>query len=893
VAKPPLGIFGAGWVGLVTGACFAERGHDVVVRDVVPERIESLNSGELPFHEPGLAELIERNRERLTFTLDVGELKDGTDIFFACVDTPPTPSGDANLTYVWSVIDDLGDASGEATLVMKSTVPVGTGERIRAALDQRGLNQVGYVSNPEFLAEGRAVQDFMSPDRIVIGSFDEKDGDRVAALYEGFDAPVVRTSIASAEMIKLAANAFLATRISFINEIANVSEAVGADVAEVAYGMGLDRRIGTSYLNPGIGYGGSCLVGEETALVRRRGRISLTKLQDLFEEVATSGDDALVTPKGLEVLSWHPDGREPEFRRAVALTRRRYKGDILEVRTKMGRRVRCTPDHPFVTADRGRRLQVKEASDLTQEDWLPLAQGQPRRFQKTGAFRVLDGLEHAGLARKDVIVRRDHAELAVLGATGIRTALGTASGSRAWDIVRAGALRLHEQEALGLPELGGVLGTAKNGTYVPAELPVDESFWRVVGFYLAEGHCAADGARRRLTWSFHPRDEFEFVEELLRFWRLLGVKTTWRIAETAVNVSISSRLLAGWWLGVLGLGANCYEQRMPDAIWDAPETQKRALLSGLWLGDGSWSFVNGGPSVILEYGTVSSELADGVARLLGELGIVASIRVGRTRKSTRDTFWLRVSGADQVERLLEFVEPASRSSIASSLARQSKRIAPTGYERSSNGAWARVVEVDRKPFDGYVYSLEVPGTETFVATGGLVVHNCFPKDVSFLKLLAGNSGYHFQLVSAVIEVNDLQKRRVVTKLQERLGSLRGKKIALLGLAFKPNTDDMREAPSLILASRLQTEGADVHAWDPLVRAHPALDGVVIEESLIDAVRDADAAVIVTEWPELEGLASKEVRDAMRTPLIIDGRNLLDPEAARAAGFDYEGIGRSQ
>ena len=423
-AKPAIGIVGPGWVGLVTGACFADLGHEVVVRDVVPERIELLNDGRLPFHEDGLGELIERNRERLTFTLDAAELTGKANLLFACVDTPPTPSGDADLSSVWSVIDDLGDP-GEALLVMKSTVPVGTGERIRARLDERGL-QVGYVSNPEFLAEGRAVRDFMSPDRIVIGSFEDSHGDEVAALYEGFDAPIVRMSVPSAEMVKLAANAFLATRISFINEIANVSEAVGADVAEVAHGMGLDKRIGTRYLSPGIGYGGSC----------------------------------------------------------------------------------------------------------------------------------------------------------------------------------------------------------------------------------------------------------------------------------------------------------------------------------------------------------------------------------------------------------------------------------------------------------------------------------FPKDVSFLKLLAGNSGYHFQLVSAVIEVNDLQKRRVVTKLQERLGGLRGKKIALLGLAFKPNTDDMREAPSLVLASRLQTEGAEVHAWDPLVRSHAGLDGVVIEESLIDALRDADAAVIVTEWAELEGLASAEVRDAMRTPLIVDGRNLLDPEAVRSAGFDYEGIGRS-
>jgi UDPglucose 6-dehydrogenase len=423
--KQPLGVFGAGWVGLVTGACFAELGHRVVVRDVVPEKIEALRAGSVPFHEPGLAELIERNRDRLTFTLDVDDLKADARIFFSCVDTPPTVSGDADLSYVWSVIDDLGDP-GETTLVMKSTVPVGTAEKIRTTLDQRGLERVAYVSNPEFLSEGRAVDDFTRPDRIVIGAFDEAAGDRVAALYDGFEAPVVRTSVASAEMIKLAANAFLATRISFINEIANVSEAVGADVDEVAYGMGLDRRIGTSYLNPGIGYGGSC----------------------------------------------------------------------------------------------------------------------------------------------------------------------------------------------------------------------------------------------------------------------------------------------------------------------------------------------------------------------------------------------------------------------------------------------------------------------------------FPKDVSFLKLLAGNSGYHFQLVSAVIEVNDLQKRRVVTKLQQRLGNLRGKTIALLGLAFKPNTDDMREAPSLVLAARLRAEGADIRAWDPLVKGHPELDGVAVAPSLLDAVRDADAAVVVTEWSELKELASAEVREAMRTPLIVDGRNFLDPEAVRAAGFEYEGIGRA-
>ena len=170
--------------------------------------------------------------------------------------------------------------------------------------------------------------------------------------------------------------------------------------------------------------------------------------------------------------------------------------------------------------------------------------------------------------------------------------------------------------------------------------------------------------------------------------------------------------------------------------------------------------------------------------------------------------------------------------------------------------------------------------------------SCFPKDSLALKQLASNSGYHFQLLSAVIEVNELQKRRVIGKLKKHLGSVRDKKVALLGLAFKPNTDDMREAPSIVLASRLLAEGAEVRAWDPVVRNRGNLPGGVdVVSSIEEAVAGADAAVIVTEWNELRDLARDEIRDAMANPLVIDGRNLLDPDATRAAGFAYEGIGR--
>src|SRR5438876_2445977 len=420
-----IGIFGAGWVGLVTGGCLAELGHDVVVRDVLPERIEALRAGRVPFHEPDLPEVLERNRELIRYTLDAEDLADA-DVLFVCVQTPPTYSGDADLSYVWTALDDLPRVERRHLLVMKSTVPVGTGDKVRAALEARGLTNVGYVSNPEFLAEGRAVRDFLHPDRIVIGAVDRADAAAIDELYATIDAPVVLTDVPSAEMIKLAANAFLMTRISFINEIANVCEAVGADVVQVAEGIGLDHRLGPHFLRAGIGFGGSC----------------------------------------------------------------------------------------------------------------------------------------------------------------------------------------------------------------------------------------------------------------------------------------------------------------------------------------------------------------------------------------------------------------------------------------------------------------------------------FPKDSLALKQLASNSGYHFQLLAAVIEVNELQKRRVIQKLQKHLGRLRSKTVALLGLAFKPNTDDLREAPSLVLASRLLAEGADVRAWDPVADARHLLQGVTFCDSVLDAVTGADAAVIVTEWDELRSLASPEVRDAMKTPVIIDGRNLLDPEKARAAGFTYEGIGRA-
>ena len=909
--REPIGVVGTGYVGLVSAAGFAELGNEVHCVDIDAGKIERLKAGEIPIYEPGLAEMVERNRERMHFSTDISDALEHARLLFVAVGTPPTYSGDADLSAVNAVVGSMPASDGHA-LVMKSTVPVGTGRNIKRLFAEQGKTGFRYVSCPEFLKEGSAIDDFIRPDRVVVGDDGDWAGDAVVDLYRplltaehGGDGPgaLVRTDIASAEMVKLAANAFLATKISFINEIANVCEETGADVMEVAKGMGLDDRIGPKFLQPGVGFGGSCLAGGETVLVRMDGRTTVTTFERLWRRVAAQAQQyergsGVLEPEELEVLAWRPGRGAPEFLPVTALTRR-SSDDLYVVRTKMGRRVRCTGDHPFVVSDAsGTQVEVKLARDLDGTDWLPIATGRgiTASEESDRLMYTLASLELSGLTDSEVIVQPEARHLANVYAEQA-CVLGHPRGAvaRSSDIRRTGTVRRDEAALLEIPLEGARASTTENANRIPLTIASDAAFWRIAGLYLAVGNCHRDATGgERLAWSFHPTREEHLVDEVVSFWMRHGLGASVDRSGTAVRVTVGSRLLGSWWVNRMGFGRTSDEQRLPDLIWEQPDEHVRALLSGLWEGDGSWSPVNGGPSTILEFGTISDELADGVLRLLAQLGLVASHRVGRTAKSTKDTHWLRLSGAEQIERALFLVPERDRPGVVAALGRQGKPIAPTGYRPRRDASWVRVTAAEPREGAEQVYSMEVPGAHTYVTSGGLVSHNCFPKDVTGLKQLAGNSGYHFQLLNAVLEVNELQKRRVIGKLLKHLGgSLVGKRIALLGLAFKPNTDDMREATSLVLTARMQAAGAMVSAYDPVAEdeARKLISNVRFADSALDAVDGADAVVLVTEWKEFKALDWGAVAGAMAGTTIIDGRNALDPATVRAAGLVYEGIGR--
>ncbi len=266
-------VVGTGYVGLVAGTCFAESGNDVTCVDVVPAKIAALQRGEIPIYEPGLEELVRRNTQekRLSFTTDLDAAVKAAEVCIIAVGTPMDHSGAADLSAVMAVAEAIAKAAeSDKVVVIKSTVPIGTADRVRRVLAQHGRHRLGVVSNPEFMKEGAAIEDFMKPDRVVIGSDSEAALAKLKELYAPFvrtENPILVMDNRSAEMTKYAANSLLATKISFINEIANLCEKVGADINEVRRGIGHDRRIGHHFLFPGVGYGGSCFPKDVQAVI--------------------------------------------------------------------------------------------------------------------------------------------------------------------------------------------------------------------------------------------------------------------------------------------------------------------------------------------------------------------------------------------------------------------------------------------------------------------------------------------------------------------------------------------------------------------------------------------------------------------------------------------------
>lgn len=269
-----IAVIGTGYVGLVTGACFAEFGVDVTCVDVDIAKVEKLNQGEIPIYEPGLDTIVEKNVEagRLHFTTDIKSAVEKALVVFLAVGTPPQEDGTPDMSYYRQAAKDVADAmNGYKVLVTKSTVPVGTGKWLKEFVSENltSPTEFGVASNPEFLREGAAITDFMRPDRVVIGSNEQRAIDVMKDLYRPLyliETPIIITSLEAAELIKYAANAFLATKITFINEVANLCDAIGCDVHDVARGMGMDNRIGRKFLHPGPGYGGSCFPKDTRAL---------------------------------------------------------------------------------------------------------------------------------------------------------------------------------------------------------------------------------------------------------------------------------------------------------------------------------------------------------------------------------------------------------------------------------------------------------------------------------------------------------------------------------------------------------------------------------------------------------------------------------------------------
>jgi len=913
-------IIGTGYVGLVTGTCFADLGNRVFCVDIDEEKIAKLQQGIMPIYEPGLEEMVRRNaaQGRLHFTTSYEEGIREAEFIFICVDTPSGAEGEADLRYVRSAAKGIGEVLDHPVIIVnRSTVPIGTGD-IVADVVRRHLKkpvEFAVVSNPEFTREGSAVHDFLNPDRIVLGATDEDAAQAVAQLYLPLRAPIIITDLRTAEMIKYASNAFLATRLSFINEIASICEALGADIKEVAAGMGYDKRIGHDYLDAGLGWGGSCFAGDQVIFTAERCGLVPHSFAELFEQSGerriSNGMAEIAIPENLEVLSFDLATRRAVKTRVKYLTRRLYSGPMVKIRARMGREVTLTPDHPvFVYHPEEKTIARKFAGEVKPGDsfFTPLGESiLDRGGSLPAVYDLADCLRDTGVTLRvrstdgyfqqlyprvrdvlpaELLPRRERHQFRECGTVSAELYLYLREHGY-MDDANPKALRAYARYS---------------STSCPLVWRVDEQFTRFIGYYLAEGSISVTergprgGSNRTLqqvvTFSFSV-DESEYIADLKAILNDYGIPYSTQQQGKSFTFRIYSAILVTFIRDVLGCGTESSNKRLPPFAFHLDTKRIRALLCGLFSGDGAISTVNQGRHLCLEYATTSPHLAEGVLMLLHALDVVPSVQKRWMNKSKVPAYILRVNGARQIKCLTGLFGVKKRAAIESHLTQYQRVIHPTGHTPSDGFAWLSVSDVQvYEVTEQWVYSLE---TDNHVIVGprGIVASNCFPKDVKALIHMAAVHGTHPQLLRSVMEINRDRRRQVVRKLRDLLGRLDDTTIGILGLSFKPNTDDMREAPSIEIIHMLQHEGARIKAYDPvaLENARRLLKDVILCEDAYSVAEGCDALVVVTEWNEFKQLDLPRIRKLMRRPIIIDGRNIYDPEQMAKLGFVYRGMGR--
>lgn len=902
-------VIGTGYVGLVTGVCFADLGNNVVCIDIDPQKIEMLQAGKSPIYEPGLEELLERNLRagRLCFTDDYAAGLQNARFVFITVGTPMRDDGAADLQYVEAAARGIGQHLTNSVIIIdKSTVPVGTGDVVGEIVSSLAPQDTSFavVSNPEFLREGSAMSDFFNPDRIVLGSTNREAAEQVAELHAPLHAPIIITDLRTAEMIKYASNAFLATRISFINEIAQICEKLGADVKEVARGMGADKRIGPHFLEAGIGYGGSCFAADETVFTLNSPNVAAERIDRLFErgEAPFQGETVeVILPHDQRILAFDLTTGSPTLAEVKAITRRPYTGTMVTIQMSLGRSLRVTADHPVIIHANG-AFTIVPAIAVMPGDQLCLLCALPD-IQPAYELNLIELLTGSDLKHDLSVCPTDSSFTDQYDqfATAIPPeALRSPHEIRQYNRMPLSIFRqLREQGRLHvLPEKLRLCTDKGAATMLNAIIPVDADLLRLCGYYLAAGTISPaadddDAAHPWIDFCFHT-EETEYIADVQRILRCWGLEFTEQQTGESHKTLVSSRVFAWLLNAVLHCGLCSEDKALPRLAFNVTPDLRFELLRGAFSRDGAVALLRDSKSLALEYATVSKPLADGMALLLQTLGVVPAIHTRWIETSDQPAYILRVSGYEYMSILSPVFGEKHRTDIEQALAGYQSHLQPHSFRQQRPYANLTVQEVEYEAVQTTVYSMET-STGTLIASSGIISHNCFPKDVLALHFMAANAGCHPQLLQAVMDINRDARKRFVEKVQVLLGSLEHKQIGVLGLSFKPNTDDMREAPSIDIIQALQAGGAHIKAYDPVAmeNADKIMPTVTFCATAYDVAKDADALLIVTEWNEFKQLDWERIRQYMRQPIVVDGRNQYDRREMAERGFIYWGVGRGR